>query len=451
MKKVLIVEDDDFFRVAIKNILSKKYEVIEASNGKAARELLQYSTFDLVLSDIQMPHLSGVELLEWIKANKPTPVILMTGFAQILETQKAHDLGADDFLPKPFRESELLEKASVLLKEAPEAPPETKEVDLDLQFCKVPIDDFMTERQADYGIYIRITNKKYIKIAHEGGKLSPEKIGSYREKGLDFLYIRQEDFPKLVGFTVLFSKAVNNSQQVDRVKKLHFVQYTGEMIMQQAFVAGTDEAVFKNARDFLSNTINMISDDPQTFGLLNQLSTHTDFLYAHSLGVSLFSVMIARQMGLQSVQSLFKISFAGLFHDIGKKEIPKEILMKGRAALTQEERSLLESHATRGKEILESLQIAPSEVIQVAYEHHEDILGQGFPQGLLRGRIHPMTLIVSVANIFCNYTIKSPNNPTPLSAQGAIVVMRQNKLAIMDKQAFEALERVVQSQAGKAA
>ncbi len=443
-KKILLVEDDEFFRSAVKSILGKKYEVIEATNGKMARDILSMSTPDLVISDIQMPFFNGVELLEWTRKHKVLPVILMTGFSQILETQKASELGAAEFLAKPFQESELLEKVSRVLKEeeAIEERPTTP-LDLDKEFCKLPVEDFINEREADYPVYIRMSHTKYIKIAHKGGKLSPEKVATFKEKGVTHLYILQEDFSKLIGFTILISKAVSLSGQVEKEKKVRFMKYTGEMLMQQAYVAGTDEAVFRNAKDFITTSMDLLSEDQETFALLNILSTHTDYLYAHCLGVSVYSVIIAKQMGWQSPQTLFKVAFAGLFHDIGKKEISKEILEKPRPLLSQVERSILETHTTRGKEILESLKTAPSEVIQVAYEHHEDILGQGYPRRLDYKRIHPMALIVSVANIFCGYTIKSPQAPDPLTAQNAILAMTKFKEHSIDPIAFAALKAVV--------
>ncbi|WP_374074777.1 HD domain-containing phosphohydrolase [Bdellovibrio bacteriovorus] len=448
MKRILLVEDDNFFRAAIKNILGKKYDVLEASNGKMARDLIAMSPPDLVITDIQMPHFSGVELLEWIKKYKPMPVILMTGFSQILETQRAHELGADDFLAKPFKEEELTEKVKKIFKEDVELTdaPAASPLDLDKEFCKLPIEDFINEREADYAVFIRVSATKYIKIAHKGGKLPPDKIAVFREKGVSHLYIRQEDFSKLVGFTVLISKAVSSSGQVEKAKKVRFMQYTGEMLLQQAFVQGTDETLFRNAKDFITTSIDILTEDQETFSLLSLLSTHTDHLYAHSLGVSVFSVMIAKQLGWQSPQTLFKISFAGLFHDIGKKEIPKEILEKPRSLLSQKERALIETHPTRGKEILESLRTAPSEVIQVAYEHHEDVIGQGYPRGLDHKRIHPMSHIIAVANAFCSYTIRGPNNPHPLNAPEAFLMMKKFKEASLDPQSFVALSKVIRQQ-----
>lgn len=445
MKKILLVEDDEGFRTILKAALSKKYQVIEASNGKLAREThAMMNDIHLIISDVQMPFMTGVELLEWVKANKPVPFILMTGFSHILETQKAHELGADDFLPKPFKEEDLYEKLVKILGEEvhPAAGEKLPTADMDKEFCKIPIEDFIAEKEMDYGIYIRISKTKYIKIAHKGGKLSEDKIHAFREKAVSHLYIRQEDFSKLVGFTLLVSKAVSASGQVENAKKVRFMQYTGEMIMQQAYVAGTDEALFRNAKEFLNTSLDLLTEDEETFTLLTMLSNHTDYLYAHSLGVAMFSVMIAKQLGWQSPQTLFKLAFAGLFHDIGKKEIPPDILAKSRTTLTQQERALFESHTTRGMEILQTLKTAPSEVIRVAYEHHEDVLGQGYPQGLNKLKIHPFSLIVAVADSFCDYTIRSPHNPAPRTAQAAIQAMQNYKLASLDHQAFEALLKI---------
>ena len=75
-KTILVVEDDQYFREAICDVLKKKYNILEAPNGKVASEILSMSDLDLVLSDIQMPGLTGLELLEWSKKNKPVPFIL---------------------------------------------------------------------------------------------------------------------------------------------------------------------------------------------------------------------------------------------------------------------------------------------------------------------------------------------------------------------------------------
>ncbi len=90
--KILIVEDDALFRETLKESLStQEFIISEAPNGKVAREMIAFAKYDLIISDIQMPFFSGLDLLEWVKKNHPTKFILMTGFSQALEARKAHE------------------------------------------------------------------------------------------------------------------------------------------------------------------------------------------------------------------------------------------------------------------------------------------------------------------------------------------------------------------------
>lgn len=188
MKKILLVDDDDYFRTGIKAILSKSYEVVEAPNGKVAKEILSFARFDLILSDIRLPYISGLELLKWVKIYAPTPMILMTGFSVIIETQKAHEAGAEEFLPKPFGCKELLEKVERVFASVSE-----NAVDLDAEFCRMPVEHFVGDEEKAYGVYIRISSSKYIKIAYKSGKLPEEKIKDFLQKGVTHLYVRQKD------------------------------------------------------------------------------------------------------------------------------------------------------------------------------------------------------------------------------------------------------------------
>src|SRR4051812_44175609 len=117
MAKFLIVDDDEFFRESVKGVLEDAlHEVTEAPNGKIARDILGTCKFDIVISDLQMPFLSGVELLEWTNKNCKVPFILMTGFSNLIETKAAHELGAQEFLAKPFKPDHLLAAVQRIVK-----------------------------------------------------------------------------------------------------------------------------------------------------------------------------------------------------------------------------------------------------------------------------------------------------------------------------------------------
>lgn len=439
---MLLVEDDEVFRRTIRKTLEKlQCEVSEADNGKRAKEMILLEKYGLVVSDIQMPHFTGIDLLEWIKATAPVPTVLMTGFSQALETKRAHDLGADGFLPKPFTESDLRAVIQQFTKEEKEEAP-SQPSDLDNHYCKISVDDFLSEKETAFDIYVRISATKYIKIAHTGGKISEDRIQAYKEKGVHFVYVKKEDFPRIVRFNLRVAKAATKSAAIDCEKKLGFMKHVGQLILENTFVNGVNQESFLETKQFVETSMDVMTDDDQVSSMLDILSSHADFLYAHSLGVSMFSVMIAKELGWTASATLFKLSMGGLLHDIGKKEIEREILEKPRPLLTQKERALIETHTTRGKEILEALGNIPSEVVTIAYQHHEDMIGQGFPRRIAKHEMHPLAKVVQVANIFCEYAVKCRPDVVPMAGPAAINTMETMKLEMMDKESFAALKRL---------
>lgn len=104
MADVLIVDDDDVIRETLLELLEGNYQCQEASTAEEALRKLQAQPFDVVLTDISMPGLSGSELMQRARELYPeTPVIIMSGLS---DQEQAHSLinsGAFDYLLKPFR------------------------------------------------------------------------------------------------------------------------------------------------------------------------------------------------------------------------------------------------------------------------------------------------------------------------------------------------------------
>jgi DNA-binding response OmpR family regulator len=109
--RILIVEDYDIMRRALEFKLAKEgYEVICAANGADAIEKLKQENFDLVISDIMMPFVNGLEVLNTLRniLKKETPVIMLTSVGLEKTVLQAFEMGADDFITKPFSPNELI-------------------------------------------------------------------------------------------------------------------------------------------------------------------------------------------------------------------------------------------------------------------------------------------------------------------------------------------------------
>ncbi len=102
-KSILIVDDDIAHRTMLRILLDWDYEIFEADDGSTAIEKLVDNSFDLVIMDIRMPKVSGLEALDTIKTLKPAiPVVMMTAYWSDQVADEARKKGAFDYLSKPF-------------------------------------------------------------------------------------------------------------------------------------------------------------------------------------------------------------------------------------------------------------------------------------------------------------------------------------------------------------
>ena len=133
---ILVVDDDEGIRSLVKKYLSEnKYLVNTASSAEDALDKIKIIRFDLIILDIMMPGKSGLEFIEENKKNLDTPIILLTAKGQSNERVEGLEIGADDYLPKPFEPKELLLRIKNILRK-------TKKINLKhlIEFQNIKID-----------------------------------------------------------------------------------------------------------------------------------------------------------------------------------------------------------------------------------------------------------------------------------------------------------------------
>ena len=133
---ILVVDDDEGIRLLVKKYLNEnKYLITTADSAEDAFEKIKIIKFDLIILDIMMPGKSGLEFIEEKKENLNTPIILLTAKGQANERVAGLEVGADDYLPKPFEPKELLLRIKNILNK-------TKKIDLKrvVKFENIKID-----------------------------------------------------------------------------------------------------------------------------------------------------------------------------------------------------------------------------------------------------------------------------------------------------------------------
>ncbi len=131
MKKILLIEDDvEFAEILTEFLVRHEFEVQHEEDPFLALSRVKIESFDLVILDLTLPGLDGLEVCEEIVNQTHTPVIISSARSDVNDKIKALELGADDYLPKPYDPRELLARIASLLRRLSE--PSTKSVEKDM-------------------------------------------------------------------------------------------------------------------------------------------------------------------------------------------------------------------------------------------------------------------------------------------------------------------------------
>jgi two-component system response regulator RegX3 len=117
MTSILIVEDESSFSEALSFLLSKEgFDVSIAETGRAALEIFKTQTFDLILLDLMIPEVSGIEVCRAIRTTSAVPIIMLTAKDSEIDKVVGLELGADDYVTKPYSSRELVARIKAVLR-----------------------------------------------------------------------------------------------------------------------------------------------------------------------------------------------------------------------------------------------------------------------------------------------------------------------------------------------
>ncbi|MFC7371202.1 response regulator transcription factor [Fictibacillus iocasae] len=115
--RILIVDDEERIRKLLKMYLEREnYETEEAENGEEALQMALSMNFDLILLDLMLPGMDGIEVCEKLREKKATPVIMLTAKGEELNRISGFEAGTDDYIPKPFSPREVILRVKALLR-----------------------------------------------------------------------------------------------------------------------------------------------------------------------------------------------------------------------------------------------------------------------------------------------------------------------------------------------
>jgi len=448
--KILFVDDDAGILDAVSDFMTlENFEITTVNEGEKALSMLGSGDYDLLITDLKMPGLSGIEVLKKAKEiNSEIPVIVVTGFASLETAIEAVKDGAYDYITKPFdmekflnitdkavRQKKLGEKNKELLSNL---------ISLDQQLesklnqifalgevSKVVtnISDLDTVLQAIVNVVSEITRAKNIALLlldDISKELVVEVFKGFNEEILRKLRIKLGE--GILGIIARERKPVSKSNLVEKnivlgKKELDLlgegeflclpVNYRDSLLGLLILTEFPDNHCVKEDEirvlSILSRQASIAINNSILYEKLqNKYLSTLEILVAaleakcrntkgHSQRVSIYAREFAKFLGLVESEILI-LEKACTVHDIGKIVIPESILAKP-DRLTDDEMHQMRMHPFKGVDILIPLGIM-REMMPVVRNHHERYDGKGYPDALKGGEISFEAKLVSVVDAF---------------------------------------------------
>jgi response regulator RpfG family c-di-GMP phosphodiesterase len=427
--RVLVVDDEKFIRDIIADFLGMEgYIVRTAEDGTSAVTELERARYDMVISDLKMPKMGGLDLLKEVARVHPeTLTVIMTGFGTVETAIDAMKRGAYDYILKPFKVEEIvhivqrgLEKRrlsaeNLRLREALSLYKVSEAIAASLSLDEVVStlsDSALSEVRSDLvstwladgegNFSLRSLNfSSLLEPGEELGELDPAKVverlaaGPIVEHGArarelfathpsrqvsSLLIVPLKMRDRLLGFVSTVSLTASRRFDEGQRKLLTIIASRAAAAIENARLYEDLQATFQQTIQSLARTIDKM--DRYTSG--------------HSERVARYAVNLARWLGLGEDQ-IEVVRHSALMHDIGKIGCVMNLNKAGK--LTQTEYEVFKRHPTYGREILDPIKFL-GPVIPGVHLHHERWDGRGYPLGLQGKDIPLIARIISVADTY---------------------------------------------------
>src|SRR5437660_12505326 len=437
--RVLLVDDNaSVLRFLVSAVASNNCEVTRAPTAEQAMELLGDAPFDLVVSDIKMPGLSGLDLLRAIKSKQPaTPVVLITGVPSVNSAVFGLRHGAYDYLPKPFSVTEVKELSGRLRRDRADGNGNvnypaglTEELarrqggveaisrigEIALQGLEPSV---FAEKVVEYTMQSLRCDGALMLLRDQGGQFNASRKGEPSMVGR-ILTLRQASFGDVVKTdgreTVALTKREHGFEalaaMVPGVGDAMGILCIGRSAEHGAFLPDEKALLLGYAQTTAVALQKLLLRENLEKNLIDTISSFVialeskdPYLKGHSARVSLYSGELAMVMGVAPADVVM-MSRAGMLHDLGKLVIMDNILRKPRQ-LTEEEVELIRTHPLVGDKILKPLRFLACEAKAVRHPH-ERYDGKGYPDGLKGDDIPLIARVVTVADAFDAMTSDRP-------------------------------------------
>lgn len=400
----------------IQTFLGQKNISTEISlTGKDCQLLMYKKKFTALILDIDTENHPGLVVLKFMRLNHPDVKVILTfktkqRFEELsLAKEDLRKLGASDIFIKPYTLENLHKsidgdsnfEAWKKVTENTNAGPDQEVSARDEEFTRIKIDTFLSGNTTIFDHYIRLGTNKFVKILHRGDFFEEAKLKRYQtEKKVEYLYFKTSDRTMYINFIneVLERSICSNKVATD--KKVQTLRNVTEKYIEEIYVSGLKPQLIDEGKKICQNMYDLVQKDKDLASVMKLYEDYDPPAYGHLFLVTMFATIIARNIEWSSSRTTEMVAMASLLHDIGLLKLPMDLRGKSVKEMRPDQFEVYKKHTLIGAEMLQKYDHIPKPVVQIVYQHHEAVNGEGYPNHLTGAKIYPLAKIVALADEF---------------------------------------------------
>lgn len=285
-------------------------------------------------------------------------------------------------------------------------------LDKQSEYVQVSIDDIPLKTPLPFAIYFPFLQDERIefwKIVEKNNQFTPEWKKFFQENRIPFVFVHNGEFDSFIEHSTRKISSIIDNPYISPERKSAALYRNAKYIITSLCRNPKSGQNVRMGLDIVHHYVRFLLMSQPPASLIVKAFAKDYTLFAHSVQVAFLAMAYGRFMAFKE-SNLLSLGAGAFFHDIGKTEVPDEILSKPEP-LTPEEFEIIKKHPEKGyKLMIPHSTSMPEGALVMIYQHHENADGKGYPEGLKLPDIHPGAQILRIIDSYDAMTMNRPYN-----------------------------------------
>jgi putative nucleotidyltransferase with HDIG domain len=266
-------------------------------------------------------------------------------------------------------------------------------------YIPVHLDGLVVDSVVDFHLYLQTSPGHFVLFRGPDLEFTTAHHGRLLANNVPTLWLKGDERRRYEQYVERHLETLLANPQIATARKVELLQSAAHTTLEAVMIDPRHTEAVPRTRRVAQQTVSLIVKEKEALGHMAALMARDYDTVRHSMNVSIFATGLAHAAGVRNASDLRDLALGGLLHDIGKSELPRELIVKP-GAYTDEEMALMRTHVVRGEHILQADGRMGSLGMVVVSQHHERLSGHGYPRALEPQHIHLFGRIAAIADVY---------------------------------------------------